>query len=239
MKKTAIALAFACSVANAATVTGEGEYRFGPETAENIACSIAEERAKENAIANFIGEVIEHQTDQICRDEKCTTYRSMFSEVTGKINEVIDKNIIVAPEQKASVCIVEIQAKVSKIENPIQLSFKGNNEFTHGEKFTLSASINRTGKYAVVNFTGEEYKVVYHGNVTKTNTEIRVPSVHHLQALVPAGKDQSKEILIFLFTEKNLTFQPRYSRIEFEQMVKDIPFTQRKLVNHPISIVRR
>jgi hypothetical protein len=239
MKKTAIALMLACGIANAATVTGEGEYRFGPETAENVACSIAEEKAKENAIANFIGEMIEHQTDQICRDEQCTTYRSMFSEVTGEIRRVVDKKSIVAPDQKASVCIVEIQAEVKKIENPIQISLKGNNQFTHGEKFTLNASINRTGKYAVVNFTGDEYKVIYHGNVTKTNSEVRVPSVHSLMALVPAGKDQSKEILIFLFTEKNLTFQPRYSKIEFEQMVKDIPFAQRKLVNHPISIVRR
>ena len=67
LKKSLLCLLIATSV-NAKEVSGTGEFRFGPETAQNVACSLAEQKAKENAIANFVGEYIEHQTNQICKD---------------------------------------------------------------------------------------------------------------------------------------------------------------------------
>ena len=90
LKKSLLCLLVATSV-NAKEVSGTGEFRFGPETAQNVACDIAEQKAKENAIANFVGEYIEHQTNQICRDEQCTEFRTLFSETSGKVKNVIDK----------------------------------------------------------------------------------------------------------------------------------------------------
>ena len=37
------------SLAHAERVSGTGEYSFGPDTAENVACRLAEEKAKQNA----------------------------------------------------------------------------------------------------------------------------------------------------------------------------------------------
>jgi hypothetical protein len=44
--------------------------------------------------------------------------------------------------------------------------------------------------------------------------------------------------LVYVFTEENLTFRPFYSRIEFTQMVKDLPFLGRKVVINQIQILR-
>jgi hypothetical protein len=59
-----------------------------------------------------------------------------------------------------------------------------------------------------------------------------------MQAELPIGKSHSNELLVFLFTDKNLTFRDKYSTMEFDLLVKDIPFSNRKLINHHVSIER-
>ena len=44
---------------NVGAVTGIGEYRFGPDTAENLACEVAEDRAKQDALIKFNGQLVE------------------------------------------------------------------------------------------------------------------------------------------------------------------------------------
>ena len=232
-----IALALACGVANA-TVRGEGEHRFGPETAENVACAIAEEKAKENAIANFVGEMIEHQTNEVCKDTQCTTHRAYFSEVSGEIRRILKKDSYVAPDNKASICVVDIEADVVKIENQISLSVKGKNQLTDGERFGLSMTANRRGNLAIYNMADNEYRLVHQMRITRINSEISFPSGGKFQAILPPGKHQSNELLVFLFVESDLTFEPRYSKMEFERLVKDLPFKNRKLVSHQINIMR-
>jgi hypothetical protein len=233
------AVVFTISITSyAAVIEGTGEYRFGPETSENVACSIAEQRAKENVIANFMGEIIEHSTNEICKDTHCTTYRSMFLETTGQIKRLIDRKSIVAPDNRASVCIVDLKAEVTRLDNPIQFTVKAENKFKHGDKFSISVVSNRTGHYAIVNLIDDTYNVIHTGVINKKNSEIVIPEKGKLHALLSPGQLQSQELLIVLFTEKQLTYKQRYSKIEFESMVKDMSFTTRKLVNHSIQIVR-
>jgi hypothetical protein len=46
---------------NAFAVSGVGEYRYGPDTTENFACEMAEERAKSDAIVQYVGQLVEAQ----------------------------------------------------------------------------------------------------------------------------------------------------------------------------------
>lgn len=178
MKKlSAITLALACGVASAnAPVRGEGEHRFGPETAENVACAIAEEKAKENAIANFVGELIEFQTNEVCRNTQCTTHRAYFSEVSGEIRRILKKDSYVAPDNKASVCVVDIEADVVKIENQIDLSVKGKNDLINGERFGLRMTANRRGNLAIYNLVDNEYRLVHQLKIDRVNSELAFPT---------------------------------------------------------------
>ena len=89
-------------------------------------------------------------------------------------------------------------------------------------------------------------EVDYRSGIPKHQRKILVPYTlsqsqflsGKLQALLPVGKSQSKELLVFLFTTQELTLRKQYSKIEFEQMVKELPFTTRKIVNHQINIMR-
>jgi hypothetical protein len=234
----AVAFAVATSVFGS-VVTGTGEYRFGPETAQNIACLIAEENAKKNAIANFVGEYIEHQTNQICKNEECTEYRTLFSEISGNVQTIIDRTVLVAPERGHSVCIVDIKAQVEKISNPITFKVEGSSELRHGDRFVLSGISNRVGKYWIFNVVDDTYQTIHSGKISLANKEFVIPSTNQrLLAKVPTGKHQSKEKIVVLFSTEALTIQSRYSRIEFERLINDISFVNRKLVNHHLTIVR-
>ena len=238
LRQCLLPLLIATSV-NAKEVSGTGEYRFGPETAQNIACSIAEENAKKNAIANFVGEYIEHQTNQICKNEECTEYRTLFSEISGNVQTIIDRNVLVAPERGHSVCIVDIKAQVEKISNPITFKVEGSSELRHGDRFVLSGISNRVGKYWIFNVVDDTYQTIHSGKISLANKEFAIPSANQrLLAKVPTGKHQSKEKIVVLFSTESLTIQSRYSRMEFERLINDISFVNRKLVKHHLTIVR-
>ena len=221
------------------SVIGEGEYRFGPETAQNVACSIAEERAKQNAIENFVGELIESTTNEVCRNENCSTIRAFHSETSGQIKKVNKLETLVYPEQKHSVCMVYLEADVEKITNSIQLSIQSKQEFKHGERFRVAGVSNRVGSMAIFNFIDDTYKLVWQGKIFKPNSEFNLPSINHkLEARLSNGKHQSNELMIYVFTEEDLTFRQFYSKIEFDQMVKGLPFLGRKVVSQQVQIMR-
>ena len=114
--------------AHAERVKGTGEYSFGPDTAENVACRLAEEKAKQNAIANFVGEMIEAAQNESCKDEKCTTLSTLYTEVSGEIKTIIKKDKQVYPDRNRQVCEVDIVAEVEKITSTIKFRVEGKNQ---------------------------------------------------------------------------------------------------------------
>jgi hypothetical protein len=227
------------SLAHAERVSGTGEYSFGPDTAENIACRLAEEKAKQNAIANFVGEMIEAAQNENCKDEKCTMLSTLYTEVSGEIKTVYKRDKQVYPNRDRQVCEVDVDVEVEKITNTIKFHVAGKNQLKVGERFTFQAVSGITGTVGVFNLVDKEYQMVYTDKVLEINKQIQIPSTRYkMQAELPIGKSHSNELLVFLFTDKNLTFKSRYSTMEFDSLVKDIPFNSRKVINHHVSIER-
>lgn len=227
------------SLAHAERVSGTGEYSFGPDTAENVACRLAEEKAKQNAIANFVGEMIEAAQNENCKDEKCTVLSTLYTEVSGEIKTVYKRDKQVYPNRDRQVCEVDVDVEVEKITNTIKFHVAGKNQLKVGERFTFQAVSGITGTVGVFNLVDKEYQMVYTDKVLEINKQIQIPSTRYkMQAELPLGKNHSNELLVFLITDKNLTFKSRYSTMEFEALVKDIPFSSRKVINHHVSIER-
>ena len=239
MRKLFVIALLCANFAHAERVSGTGEYSFGPDTAENVACRLAEEKAKQNAIANFVGELIEAATNENCKDEKCTTLSTLYTEVSGEIKTIIKKDKQVYPDRNRQVCEVDIVADVEKITNTMKFHVEGKNQFKVGERFVFHAVSGITGTVGVFNLVDKEYQMVYTDKVLETNKQIQIPSARYkMQAELPLGKSHSNELLVFLITDKNLTFKSRYSTMEFDSLVKDIPFNSRKVINHHVSIER-
>ncbi len=227
------------NLAHAERVSGTGEYSFGPDTAENVACRLAEEKAKQNAIANFVGEMIEAAQNESCKDEKCTTLSTLYTEVSGEIKTIYKKDKQVYPDRNRQVCEVDIVAEVEKITSIIKFHVDGKNQLKAGERFVFQAVSGITGTVGVFNLVDKEYQMVYTDKVLEINKQIQIPSARYkMQAELPLGKSHSNELLVFLITDKNLTFKSRYSTMEFEALIKNIPFSNRKIINHHVSIER-
>jgi len=227
------------SLAHAERVKGTGEYSFGPDTAENVACRLAEEKAKQNAIANFVGEMIESAQNENCKDEKCTMLSTLYTEVSGKIKTVYKRDKQVYPNRDRQVCEVDLDVEVEKITSTIKFHVDGKNSFKTGERFVFQAVSGLTGTVGVFNLVDKQYQLVYTDKVLEINKQIQIPSTRYkMQAELPNGKSHSNELLVFLFTDKNLTFKNQYSTMEFDSLVKDIPFDSRKVINHHVSIER-
>ena len=227
------------SLAHAERVSGTGEYSFGPDTAENVACRLAEEKAKQNAIANFVGELIESAQNENCKDEKCTMLSTLYTEVSGEIKTIYKKDKQVYPNKDRQVCEVDVDVDVRKIVSSIKFRVEGKNQFKVGDRFVFQAVSGLTGTIGVFNLVDKQYQLVYTDKVLEINKQIQIPSTKYkMQAELPNGKSHSNELLVFLFTDKNLTFKSRYSTIEFDSLIKDIPFSSRKIVNHHVSIER-
>ena len=226
-------------LAHAERVSGTGEYSFGPDTAENVACRLAEEKAKQNAIANFVGEIIEAAQNENCKNEKCTMLSTLYTEVSGDIKTIYKKDKQVYPNKDRQVCEVDIDVDVRKIVSSMKFYIEGKNQFKVGERFVFQAVSGLTGTVGVFNLVDKQYQLVYTDKVLEINKQIQIPSARYkMQAELPNGKIHSNELLVFLFTDKNLTFKNQYSTMEFDSLIKDIPFSNRKIVNHHVSIER-
>ena len=103
----------------------------------------------------------------------------------------------------------------------------------------LSGISNRVGNFHVFNVTDDKFRLIYSGTIPQIDKEFQIPKANKkLEAKVPYGKHASKELLTVVFSGNDLTPRQTYSRMEFNEMVKSIPFIDRKVINFPINIVR-
>lgn len=225
---------------NAFAVTGIGEYRYGPDTTENLACELAEERAKEDAIIKYVGQLIESQMKEECRREECVFHRDTFSEFNGYIKNISKKDIQKQLFPGYSACIVTVEAEVGGVNNSIVFNVDGKFDVRHEEEMTFKVVSNRVGKLAVFNYHGNRYYKIQEVKFTSRQTEIMLPSdkTKKLVAMLPVGKAQSKELVTFLFSEKDVRFKNEYTTLEMKNLIASIPPKNRKVINRYVNIVR-
>lgn len=227
-------------VTNAFAVTGIGEYRYGPDTAENLACELAEERAKEDAIIKYVGQSVEAQIKEECMREKCVFHRDTFSELNGYIKSLTKKEIEKQLFPGYSACVVTIEAEVAGINNTIIFQVDGKFDVKHEEEMTFKLVSNRPGKIGMFNYYGNKYYKVQEAKFASQRTEIMLPydKTKKLVAMVPDGQKQSKELVTFLFSEKDIVFKNEYSTLEMKNLIASIPPMNRKVVNRYVNIVK-
>ena len=225
---------------NAFAVTGVGEYRYGPDTTENLACELAEERAKDDAIIRYVGQSIEAQIKEECRREQCTFHRDTFSEFNGYIKKLNSKEIDKQVSLGYSSCIVKIDAEVVPINNTIIFQVEGNFDVRHEQEMTFKLVSNRPGKVGMFNYYGNKYYKVQEAKFASQRTEIMLPydKTKKLVAMVPDGQKQAKELVTFLFSEKDIVFKTEYSSLEMKNLIASIPPMNRKVINRYVNIVR-
>jgi hypothetical protein len=222
-----------------ASVIGIGEYFYGPDTSDNLACSFAEEKAKENAIHNFSGQIIEINTNETCLSEECSFLRETNANTTGAVKNVKNKKVNKYVESGQKVCFVEIEAEVVAIQNRTIFSLK---EFNHifrvNDEVNFSAFANKPGKIIVFNFTENKYHKLYEKRIDTVNSEFKIPSDKRIVAFLPNNIMTNKEKLTFVYLELDIPIKKVYNGFEMKKFLSSIPVEQKSVVNRFVQIVR-
>lgn len=225
---------------NAFAVTGVGEYRYGPDTTENFACELAEERARDDAVVQYVGQLVEAQIKEVCTRNDCVFHRDTFSEFSGHIRKVKNKTVEKKVFDGYSSCIVTIEADVSKVNNTIRFEVTGNFDLRHEDGVQYTVVSNKTGKLAIFNYRGNRYVKIHEVNIASKNRQVVLPydNTKRFVARVPEGKKESKELLTFIFTETDVEYRNDYSSFEMKNMIASIAPSDRKVINRYVNIVR-
>ncbi len=143
-----IFLLLASYVANAQEVVSvEGQYSYGPDISDNVACERATMIAKNEAIRRVSGENISNYTIEDCIQTDCTLYEKTWSSL-GK-NSVIKSTSnftkIIIEEVGANTCKVKFDAKVEVIRENLNKDFYITTDFGIKKKI-FKASSSKSAK---------------------------------------------------------------------------------------------
>jgi hypothetical protein len=242
MKKFLLCLALVPGFSEAKLVLGQAEYRYGPDTAQNMACQYAEERAKENAIARFVGEEIEVLAYQSCQNENCEMQKDTYNEVRGTIQDILSLHKEVSEKPGFMSCMVTVKANVVKVETGIHISLRENFfHLKHNDIVKFQGTVNQTGYLTVFNLYNGTYTKLRSTIWVDNNKEFVLPSEQDttkLTAVVPEGKQQSKEMVMFLFTTTAQELKSSYTVNEMRNLLSSMPYQHRKVVNRYVNIVK-
>ena len=224
---------------NANAITGIGEHRFGPETAENVACEFAEEKAKQDALIKFNGEYVDAMIEENCQSENCNFNRQTFNKIEGHIKSISDVKRDIVVERGYKVCVVTINADVQKLNNDIKFIIGGSFNLKDGADITFIGSVNKKGNVYLYNYYEGNYNRVLNTWIATPNSNFVLPSEpYRMKAQVPNGQVQSKELLLFLFVTNDVNFKDSYTENEMKFVISQIPSNQRKVITRHINILR-
>ena len=246
---------------NAKDYRGIGKHRFGPNVAESIACDLAFERAKKNALSNAYGEKVFSEDFMRCSESdnaECELNKTIISTIDGRIKKIKKKKWLPVEKQAGfAICTCEIIADIVKPKKSKDANFHFNlilnkKIFRNDEKFTIDIEPNM--KMFINIFQWNPY-VSEGSNITKifpnkfeSNNEIekkrKIPdtkSGYSFKAEYPAERQNKKQIdeyLIVLATKKDNNFMNHYEYKKFQEIIHEIPNDEYRLEKIKYEILK-
>lgn len=225
-------LVLACStvlVSAAYSHTGTGEYRFGPDVSENLACDLALQRATDDLLIKYSGELVDHVIEQRCVNNDCLFNRQTFSKSEGIVQNIQEQSRSVRTELGQRVCTVTATGTVKKVRSDLDFSIHGNFTFRHNERFNFTVVPNKpNGDFYVFNLYNDRYRKVYSAKGSQAFREVSIPTKGRLVAKLPEGQDVSHETLLFLYVTKEVPVGDYYTLNEMNLFLMSLdPSTKR------------
>lgn len=228
------------SFAIAKNVNGYGEFNYGPDLSQNVACQFALEKAKEDAIAKFLGEGIEAKISEQCINEDCDFRRETYTETKGTIRKILSQKQERIEYKGYTSCVVDITADVMLETNDIKFVVKNVQSLVKAnDEVNFTAVANKPGQVTLFNLYAGRYYKVYTMKIASNMREFEIPSPQHrIRAVLPEGKTFSKEMMMFLFTDSSIELKAGYTPMEMDNLLSTIPFSQRKAITRYVNIMK-
>jgi hypothetical protein len=219
-----------------ASTKGIGEYFYGPDTSENMACTFAEEKAKENALQRYVGEIVESNLREVCVGENCEFLKETYNTVVGHIKKIKEKHVEKTVEEGRKVCTVIIDADVDILKNAVKMEVKNfEPTFIQNVEMSFDIMVNKPGKFVLFNQYDDKYYKIYE---RKNDVVDKSFQIDNIMAVLPDGKLQSKEVLVFVYFELDKKVKDVYNEFEMKNFIGSIPVENRDVLYRYVQIVR-
>ena len=218
-----------------------GEFYYGPDTDENTACEYAFVKAKQEAIQTNFGIEIESFVSENCENEKqCSIDIDTYTQLLGTIKQIVSRKNQTYEEYGKKVCRVTINAVIERIDNKTVFELNGKLRYVENEEMDFSISTNTIGYVSVYNFYDSYYHKIHSFQVKNINEEIKVlKNKHKIVAKLPEGKQQNKELLVFVFSEEIPTEKKKLNSFEFSTMISSLNSKTKKLIYRYVTIGKK
>ena len=116
----------------------------------------------------------------------------------------------------------------------------GSFEYKDGQQISFRGLSNSQGNLFMFNFYNDKYVKLIEQKVTTQNKEFVLPSEsYRMKAQLPPGEVQSKELLLFLFVNNDVSLKDSYTELEMKSAINQIPASNRRVITRYINILRR
>jgi hypothetical protein len=138
------------------------------------------------------------------------------------------------------VCVVTINAEVERLKNEIKFLVDGSFDYKDGEVIQFRGLTSNSGTVYVYNYYNGNYTRVSQRKVATQNREFVLPSeAYRMKAVLPNGEVQSKELLLFLFVNQDVSMKDSYTEMEMKLALSQIPASNRRVITRYINILRK
>lgn len=214
----------------------ELSYGMGEATAKTRiqACAIAENLALKNALINYNERQYTAVEQLVCVDDYCDFIKEVDSSTSGTIRSIVDRDRRV----KDKTCFMEVKVE---IEPAVQLPATVDSKrfYQEGEEISIDVD-TRTPLYLhIFNLYGKEVDLIFpsrYNNDSLIDDRFKYPSDDIKVTATTAGKKESKETLLFLFTKQRQIVDPEITQDQLKTLLESIPVTEKRLIRHTIVI---
>lgn len=220
--------------------TGEGQYYYGPDVSENVACAKAEGLAKADAIRKVVGEHVFinefTQCAEVKGEAKCRYDNNILSVADTYIRKSRITSRHVSQQYGKNVCTVEVDVKVTTDKPKIDANVNGRFFFKEGESMEFALKTNNPSKVYVFHVEGNKATMMWPTFVGTNNNvanELVVPTPGY-KFIARAGK--LDESIVFVFTTEDPKFMRNYDLEDLNSKLLSIPITDRRIVRRNLVI---
>lgn len=218
---------------------GMGEQSFTDDRDRLRACTIAENKAINNALLNYTGREFQSTKETLCLDTKehayCDYLKEIQSTTAGTVSSVVER----IRRTKNNTCFVEVKVEIEKSR---QLNAEVD-----------SKRMYKSGDPLKVNIKVGEPLYLYIFNLHEKGVDLLFPNKYNTNALIDdrfefpdkdvtitatTVVDTSNETMLYLFTKRRQEFEGRVDKDSLKEMLKSIPVFEKKLIQHNLVIRR-
>jgi len=268
MAKAVVAAAFllVASGARAEWSAGFGEFSFASHTPEAEACRLAEEKAKQSALIQVLGERVAVDDLEVCReqadDASCTLGRLVWASSSGEVRALRNMRVDAAPTGIAGfrTCRVSLEADVARWQGEPDPAFDmavrlNQSAFRNGEDMTVEVEPTQPMHLAAFQWLPYEQRERQvqrlFPNAMDRNDRISgratIPSAdgsarYSIRMAFPHGSlgraPMVTEYLLVVGTRGRMDFRDSYGLEEFKTRLLEIPRADFRLVRKGYAIMR-